>query len=461
MDFIGLPNTAQRKLQTEGNIVVGLLDTGINPESESFKDDGFGPLPKKWKGTCGHFANFSGCNKKIIGARHFKLDRNPDPNDILSPIDVDGHGTHTSSTVAGNQVPGASLFGLARGDARGAVPAARVAMYKDLFMKSSLDSIFKILIGVELDSLCGSYEEGIKFCNAFDDANALSLWRYVDVLWKIKRFLNIGSEATLKKHIKVVDDFVYKQINSKLEQMHNLKDDFSKKKDDILSRFMQVNQADPTYLRDVVLNFVIAGRDTTSATLSWFIYMLCKNPAVQEKVAKEVREVTEGKQTKNFADFATSVDEEALEKMNYLHATITETLRLYPAVPVDAKTCFADDIMPDGFSVSRGDMVAYIPYGMGRMKFIWGDDAEEYKPERWLNEDGVFRQQSPFKFTAFQAGPRICLGKEFAYMQMKIFSAVLLDYFIFKLRDENKPVNCRTTFNLRIDGGLHVYALDR
>ncbi|KAJ9188404.1 hypothetical protein P3X46_003763 [Hevea brasiliensis] len=129
-DFIGLPNTAQRKLKTEGNIVVGLLDTGINPESESFKDDGFGPLPKKWKGTCGHFANFSGCNKKIIGARHFKLDRNPDPNDILSPIDVDGHGTHTSSTVAGNQVPGASLFGLARGDARGAVPAARVAMYK-------------------------------------------------------------------------------------------------------------------------------------------------------------------------------------------------------------------------------------------------------------------------------------------------------------------------------------------
>ncbi|KAJ9188423.1 hypothetical protein P3X46_003782 [Hevea brasiliensis] len=332
---------------------------------------------------------------------------------------------------------------------------------QDLFMKSSLDSIFKILIGVELDSLCGSYEEGIKFCNAFDDANALSLWRYVDVLWKIKRFLNIGSEATLKKHIKVVDDFVYKQINSKLEQTHNLKDDFSKKKEDILSRFMQVNQADPTYLRDVVLNFVIAGRDTTSATLSWFIYMLCKNPAVQEKVAKEVREVTEGKQTKNFADFATSVDEEALEKMNYLHATITETLRLYPAVPVDAKTCFADDIMPDGFSVSRGDMVAYIPYGMGRMKFIWGDDAEEYKPERWLNEDGVFRQQSPFKFTAFQAGPRICLGKEFAYMQMKIFSAVLLDYFIFKLRDENKPVNCRTTFNLRIDGGLHVYALDR
>ncbi|OAY49255.1 subtilisin-like protease SBT4.14 [Manihot esculenta] len=130
-DFIGLPNTARRNLKMEGNIIVGLLDTGITPESESFKDDGFGPPPKKWKGTCGHFANFSGCNRKLIGARYFKLDGDdPFAGDILSPIDVDGHGTHTSSTVAGNQVSDASLFGLARGDARGAVPSARVAMYK-------------------------------------------------------------------------------------------------------------------------------------------------------------------------------------------------------------------------------------------------------------------------------------------------------------------------------------------
>ncbi|KAF2311095.1 hypothetical protein GH714_019471 [Hevea brasiliensis] len=157
--------------------------------------------------------------------------------------------------------------------------------------------------------------------------------------------------------------------------------------------------------------------------------MLCKNPAVQEKVAKEVREATEGKQITNFAEFAASVDEEALEKMNYLHAAITETL----------------------------DSIQLCPW----MKFIWGDDAEEYKPERWLNEDGMFRQRSPFKFTAFQAGPRLCLGKEFAYRQMKIFSAVLIGCFVFKLRDEKKTVNYRTMINLRIDGGLHVCALHR
>ncbi|KAA8515978.1 hypothetical protein F0562_019157 [Nyssa sinensis] len=128
-EFIGLPQTARRK-KMESNIIVALLDTGITPESESFKDDGFDPPPDKWKATCHHHANFSGCNRKIIGAKYFKLDNDPDPDDILSPVDVDGHGTHTSSTLAGNLVANANLFGLAKGIARGAVPSARVAMYK-------------------------------------------------------------------------------------------------------------------------------------------------------------------------------------------------------------------------------------------------------------------------------------------------------------------------------------------
>ncbi|KAJ6338080.1 hypothetical protein OIU76_007708 [Salix suchowensis] len=96
----------------------------------------FGPPPRKWRGTCGHYANFSGCNNKLVGARFFKLDGTRDPSDILSPVDVDGHGTHTSSTLAGNLVPDASLFGLARGAARGAVPNARVAMYKVCWISS-------------------------------------------------------------------------------------------------------------------------------------------------------------------------------------------------------------------------------------------------------------------------------------------------------------------------------------
>lgn len=106
------------------------------------------------------------------------------------------------------------------------------------------------------------------------------------------------------------------------------------KREDILSRFLQVAETDPIYLRDISLSFIIAGKDTTAGTLSWFIYVLCKHPDIQEKVAQEVREVTSTKRVINVDDFAASVTEEALENMQYLHATITETLRLYPAVPV-------------------------------------------------------------------------------------------------------------------------------
>ncbi|KAJ6390905.1 hypothetical protein OIU77_025000 [Salix suchowensis] len=129
-DFIGLPSTAKRNLKMERNIVGSLRSLRASRMMD------FGPPPRKWRGTCGHYANFSGCNNKLVGARFFKLDGTRDPSDILSPVDVDGHGTHTSSTLAGNLVPDASLFGLARGAARGAVPNARVAMYKVCWISS-------------------------------------------------------------------------------------------------------------------------------------------------------------------------------------------------------------------------------------------------------------------------------------------------------------------------------------
>ncbi|CAN6203288.1 unnamed protein product [Urochloa humidicola] len=121
-DFLGFPQTPKEELPLEGDIIVGMLDSGIWPNSPSFSDEGFGPPPSRWKGVCQNFT----CNNKIIGARAYRNGSSAG----LSPLDDEGHGSHTASTVAGRAVGNVSFGGLAAGVARGAVPGARLAVYK-------------------------------------------------------------------------------------------------------------------------------------------------------------------------------------------------------------------------------------------------------------------------------------------------------------------------------------------
>ncbi|EHA8591071.1 subtilisin-like protease SBT1.7 [Cocos nucifera] len=115
------------------DMIIGIIDTGIWPESDSFDDKGMPPIPERWKGTCETGTKFdsSDCNRKLIGARFFGKGLNVSKTlDYDSPRDFFGHGTHTSSTAAGARSPGADYFEYAKGNAIGIAPKARLAMYK-------------------------------------------------------------------------------------------------------------------------------------------------------------------------------------------------------------------------------------------------------------------------------------------------------------------------------------------
>lgn len=140
--FLGLENGHGSNVWSDGSfhhdVVVGVLDTGIWPESPSFNDTGMAPAPSHWKGTCETGRGFARhhCNKKIVGARVFyrgyeaASGRINERDEYKSPRDQDGHGTHTAGTVVGSPVSGANFLGYAYGTARGMAPGARVAAYK-------------------------------------------------------------------------------------------------------------------------------------------------------------------------------------------------------------------------------------------------------------------------------------------------------------------------------------------
>lgn len=140
--FLGLEPADSTSVWSEklsdNDVIVGVLDTGIWPESESFNDTGFTSVPAHWKGACetGRAFTRNHCNKKIVGARVFyrgyesASGKINEKDEYKSPRDQDGHGTHTAATVAGSPVRHANLLGYAAGTARGMAPGARIAAYK-------------------------------------------------------------------------------------------------------------------------------------------------------------------------------------------------------------------------------------------------------------------------------------------------------------------------------------------
>ncbi|KAJ0095692.1 hypothetical protein Patl1_17063 [Pistacia atlantica] len=139
-DFLGLSSRSPSNLLHNSNMGEGVI-IGIWPESKAFSDEGLGPIPSRWKGTCESGDQFNAttdCNRKIIGARWFVdgyLAENgqlntTDNEEYYSPRDANGHGSHTSSTAAGSFVPNVSFKGLGYGTVRGGAPLARLAMYK-------------------------------------------------------------------------------------------------------------------------------------------------------------------------------------------------------------------------------------------------------------------------------------------------------------------------------------------
>ncbi|KAF7300198.1 Cytochrome P450 [Mycena kentingensis (nom. inval.)] len=177
---------------------------------------------------------------------------------------------------------------------------------------------------------------------------------------------------------------------------------------------------DHTILRDEILNITVAGRDTTACVLTFTAYMLAEHPAVLAKLRTEILTVVGPTRAPTLDDF---------RDMRYLRAVLNETMRLYSPVYNTQPTLFqGEDGTP--IYVPANTRTPYSTMVMHRRKDLWGQDALEFDPERFLDERlHKYLTPNPFIFLPFNAGPRICLGQQFAYHEASFFLVRMLQTF--------------------------------
>ncbi|CAA2993009.1 alkane hydroxylase MAH1-like [Olea europaea subsp. europaea] len=328
---------------------------------------------------------------------------------------------------------------------------------QEIFQRFAFDSSCKLVLDYDPSSL--SIDLPYIPCEkAFDDAAKALLHRHIlpESLWKLEKWLGIATEKKLAKAWEAFDKFIYPCIPLKEEQSNGTKvhdEDFS-----LLTGFLKAYKGksgascdEREFMRDTLLSLIFAGRDTTSTTLTWFFWLIASNPLVELKILEEIQTNFHDTEDKTCRFF----NAEKSRKLVYLHGAFCETLRLFPPVALEHKSPVRPDILPSGHCIPQNTKIILFFYSMGRMERIWGKDCLEFKPERWISEHGRIKHEPSFKFPAFNAGPRTCIGKEMSFVLMKIVAATMIYNYHVQLVEGQSVSPCDSVI-IQMKHGLKV-----
>jgi len=320
---------------------------------------------------------------------------------------------------------------------------------QDVFQRLTFDNICYLVLG--FDPNCLSIELPEIACErAFTQVEDTLLTRHVKprFWWKLQKWFQVGEEKQFIKNQKIIDEMLYSVIKSKREMQ-------GEQKVDLLNIIMNEvgdgqNPTDDKFLRDTSINLLAAGRDTISSGLTWFFWLVATHPFVEAKILEEIKENLPSREH-NWKDLGAK----GLSKLVYLHGALCEALRLYPPVPLEHKSALKSDVLPSGHRVKSNTMIVYSLYSIGRVEEIWGEDCLEFKPERWISKKGGIVHVPSYKFIAFNAGPRSCLGKDISFIEMKMVAvAILLNYHFQVVEDH--PIIPSVSVVLHMKHGLKV-----
>ncbi|MBW0489632.1 hypothetical protein O181_029347 [Austropuccinia psidii MF-1] len=323
----------------------------------------------------------------------------------------------------------------------GAAQANQAVDLCDTFFKFTLESFVHMTFGVDLNLLSQNQVSAndpspasSAFIESFDLVQNQLDFRFAMVTgWGIVEKFNTRLGKQMKDACNAIDEFAYGLIDQHQKPPEDVKsqENMSFQKD-LLGLFMAARDErggglSSVELRDAALNLIIAGRDTTAQALSWGFYHLLLNKDIISKIREEAYQIlNEGIDERvTYSNF---------KRFIWAHAAFLEALRLHPSVPKNVKFALKDDKIPGGPTIEAGNGVRWSDWAMSRNPDIWGPDCVEYKPERWIDELGRIKQFGPFKFHAFNGGPRICLGMNLAVFQgvstiVQLFTKFEVDFF--------------------------------
>ncbi|PVG01461.1 cytochrome P450, partial [Serendipita vermifera] len=336
---------------------------------------------------------------------------------------------------------------------------------QDLMARFTMDSASEFLFGKCLETLkgrrpiAGKAKVGVKgsayadvnedsfgdFATAFESAQIiLSLRSARGQLWPL--FETFGNKCA--PHMRVIGSYL-DPIIEKAREEHKQKIEVPKVDNKAMYNEEPTNLLeelvksidDPVVLRDEILNMLLAGRDTVATLLTFALYMLSQHPSVEEKLRAEINET--------WANQDVQPTYALIKKMRYMRAVLDETLRLFPPVGINHRTSSCDTTLPPTdceedpdkrpYYVPADTQVTYSTLVMQRSEALWGSDAGEWKPDRWMDAKEAAKHNANFEFVPFNAGPRICIGLNLAYNEASFMLTVLLSKFRFHFAPEYQP----------------------
>ena len=290
-----------------------------------------------------------------------------------------------------------------------------------LFSHSSLDIITEFLFGDSSWSLDpaneGKKTEGEKFYDAF---------RYIVSSYDGSNS-NLGAlslflpDSGVEKNRKIMNAYLDSVIDRAIADEKALEG-----RDTLLAGVVKTTQDRPR-LRTEMLNVLLAGRDTTESFMSSLFFTLSQRPDIFSKLQAEI----------DNSDIPFAPNFSQLKSLPYLRACLNEVQRLYPSAPENERQAIADTYLPLGggpdqkqpIFVKKDSVVHWSTFALHRRKDLYGEDAEDFRPERWIDTPEKKGLRVNWEYIPFNGGPRVCIGQQFALMQVSYLTVRLMRAF--------------------------------